>query len=218
VVWRGVVDAEAAADADVPAVVTESWGQGRRFGLLPLADGRVYWFAGVYGPQDIGAGDDLAAVAERFTGWHDPIPRLLAATRPQSLLRHDIQYLRDPLPSYVYGRVALLGDAAHAITPDIGQGAALALEDAVVLTVALSDEPNDVPAALARYDLARRERTQRLVRVSARVCRMAAGRNPVTAWLRDQLVGMIPAGVFLRAANGALSWTPPTTCTVRSTL
>jgi 2-polyprenyl-6-methoxyphenol hydroxylase-like FAD-dependent oxidoreductase len=185
---RGVVD------ADVPVAVTES--RGRRFG----------------------AGDDLAAVAARFAGWHDPVPRLLAATRPESVLRHDIQYLRDPLPSYVHGRVALLGDAAHAITPDIGQGAAVALEDAVVVTAALADQPDELPAALTRYDLARRERTQRLVRVSERVGRIAAGRKPVTAWLRDHLAGLIPAELFLRAMDGALSRTPPTTQPLRSSL
>ncbi len=213
VVWRGVVD----GGVDVPAAVTESWGRGERFGVVPLADGRVYWFAGVYGPEGTGAGHDLAALAERFAGWHDPIPRLLAATRPESVLRHDIQYLREPLPSYVDGRVALLGDAAHAITPDLGQGAALALEDAVVLTASLADRPDNVPAALARYDLARRERTQQLVRVSAQVGRIVAGCNPVTAWLRNQLVGLIPAGLFLRATDGALSWTPPT-CPLRSSV
>jgi 2-polyprenyl-6-methoxyphenol hydroxylase-like FAD-dependent oxidoreductase len=131
VTWRGVVD------ADVPASVTETWGRGQRFGVVPLGDGRAYWFACVTGRP--GTDHDLAELAEQFAGWPDPVRQLLAATRPESVLRHDIQYLRDPLPSYVEDRVVLLGDAAHAITPDLGQGAALALEDAVVLTAALAD-------------------------------------------------------------------------------
>jgi 2-polyprenyl-6-methoxyphenol hydroxylase-like FAD-dependent oxidoreductase len=64
----------------------------------------------------------------------------------------------DPLPRYARGRIALLGDATHAITPDLGQGAALALEDAVVLTAAVADT-DDVAAALWDYDAARRPRT-----------------------------------------------------------
>jgi 2-polyprenyl-6-methoxyphenol hydroxylase-like FAD-dependent oxidoreductase len=57
------------------------------------------------------------------------------ATPPQALLRNDIYTMAAPLPSYRHGRVVLLGDAAHAITPDLGQGAALALEDAVTLAI-----------------------------------------------------------------------------------
>jgi 2-polyprenyl-6-methoxyphenol hydroxylase-like FAD-dependent oxidoreductase len=194
----------------LPAAVTETWGRGQRFGVVPLTDGRIYWFACATGSEGIGAGDDLAAVAARFAGWHAPIPRLLVGTRPETVLRHDIYDLRVPLSSYVDSPVVLLGDAAHAITPDLGQGAALALEDAVVLTAALADQPDNISAALTRYDLARRERTQRLVRISAHIGQVAGWRHPAAAWLRNHLIGLIPPGLFLRAADAALSWTPPT--------
>jgi 2-polyprenyl-6-methoxyphenol hydroxylase-like FAD-dependent oxidoreductase len=123
VAWRGVVEADAASRAGVPASVTESWGRGQRFGIVPLADGRVYWYATAVGPSGTGQDESLSEVAARFSGWHDPIPALLAATQPDALVRHDIAYLREPLPSYVDGRVALVGDAAHAITPDLGRAA-----------------------------------------------------------------------------------------------
>jgi 2-polyprenyl-6-methoxyphenol hydroxylase-like FAD-dependent oxidoreductase len=90
------------------------------------------------------------------------------------------------------------------------QGAALALEDAVVLTAELAGRPDDPTAALTRYDIARRERTQRLVQISDRVGRLAGMRNPVAAWLRDNLAALIPPALFLRATDGAVSWTPPT--------
>jgi 2-polyprenyl-6-methoxyphenol hydroxylase-like FAD-dependent oxidoreductase len=201
--WRAVVDADAAESVTRQRSVTETWGRGQRFGIVPLADGRVYWFA-----TGVGGAAPLSTVAARFAGWHPPIPQLLAATRPDALLQHRIEYLRDPLPGYVHGRVALLGDAAHAITPDLGQGGALALEDATVLATELG-AASDVPAALARYDAARRERTQHLVRASAAVGRVAQWRNPLAAGIRDTLLAAAPTRLYLNGSADTFAWTPP---------
>jgi 2-polyprenyl-6-methoxyphenol hydroxylase-like FAD-dependent oxidoreductase len=205
VTWRSVVDRPTTA-ADHRTPVTETWGRGHRFGIVPLADGRVTWFATT--PRDGDAPDDLAALASRFDRWHDPIPQLLAATRPEALLHHDINYLREPLPTYAVGRIALLGDAAHAMTPDLGQGGAMALEDAAELTAVLAADPEDIPRALARYDAARRPRTQAIVRASARVARIAQLSHPVAATLRNLAARLTPAGVYLSSSEPTLSWQP----------
>lgn len=204
--WRGVTPIVAGLP-DMPGV-TESWGLGLRFGVVPLADGRVYWFAGITGTQGAHAQESLADVAARFTGWHEPIPALLAATPPDALLAHDIFHLAKPVSSYVSGRVALLGDSAHAMTPDLGQGACQAIEDAVTLAAFTADAA-DIGSALRGYDLTRRPRTQRLVRASSRVARLANAHNPIGAGLRDVAAWLLPNIAFLRATDDIFGWRPP---------
>jgi 2-polyprenyl-6-methoxyphenol hydroxylase-like FAD-dependent oxidoreductase len=137
IAWRGLVAAEDAPAGCRDFGATETWGRGMRFGIVPLGDGQVYWFAVLTAPAGSHREDTLDDLLTLFGGWHDPIPALLRATRPESLLLHDIRYLATPLPSFHRGRVVLLGDAAHAMTPDLGQGGCQALEDAVALCAAL---------------------------------------------------------------------------------
>ncbi|OQO94691.1 hypothetical protein B1813_00880 [Saccharomonospora piscinae] len=208
VCWRGVAPPGAGSGLADPPVWTDSWGRGVRFGTAPLVDGRVFWYGSAAGPEGAFANDTLDDVATRFHGWHDPIPEVIAATDPKALLRNDIYYVADPLPSFVSGRVVLLGDAAHAVTPDIGQGACLAIEDAVVLGIALAgaEEPD---SALRAYDAARRPRTQKLAQISGRSARVQQTRNPVGAGLRDLLIRLMPARAYLNAGAETLAWSPP---------
>jgi FAD binding domain len=101
-------------------------------------------------------------VRRLFGGWHDPVPALLAATPPDALSRLDIDDLGGPLPTFRRGRCVLLGDAAHAMAPDLGQGANQALDDAATL-VRLTGT-TDLDRALDEYDRLRRPRTQRIAR------------------------------------------------------
>jgi 2-polyprenyl-6-methoxyphenol hydroxylase-like FAD-dependent oxidoreductase len=178
----------------------ETWGRGERFGYAPLPDGRVYCFAAVNAAEGA-AGDGMAGLRRRFGGWHDPIPELLDAVDEETVLHHDL-YELPPLRSYVSGRVALVGDAAHAMTPNLGQGACQAIEDAVVLGEALDS------GGLADYDRARRPRTRRIARRSRRIGRVAQWSSPVAVTLRDTVVRLTPESAFLRSFAPVLDWTP----------
>lgn len=206
-VWRGIVPVRTVEGLEAKAILSETWGRGARFGIALISDERIYWFACESMREGATPNHSLDDLAARFHHWHAPVPQLLAATPPDTLLRHDVYYLKDSLPSFVRGRTALLGDAAHAVTPDIGQGACLSIEDAVVLAAAL--ERDDIDEGLKAYDAARRPRTERLAQISGKLGQILQVRNPAVAWVRDIAIGLLPSSAFLRFAGGAFSWTPP---------
>ena len=206
--WRCIAPAPSTREPVNPPVWTDSWGRGVRFGAAPLTGGRVFWYASLRGPEGRIPEQTLEQLAARFRDWHPPIVELITSSRPEALLRNDVYFVRDPVPSFVDGRVVLLGDAAHAVTPDIGQGACLAVEDAVVLAAATAGT-DDLDAALRHYDETRRPRTQNLARISGRSARVQQVRNPIGATLRDQFVRLTPKRTYLNAAADALGWTPP---------
>jgi 2-polyprenyl-6-methoxyphenol hydroxylase-like FAD-dependent oxidoreductase len=146
--WRGLFDL---ADVDVdPLAEAEVWGQDGHFGYLPIGHGRAYWFAAADGITQ-----DTEAVVAHFSGWKgSPVPDLIAATDPASIIRSDLHDFVRPLPHWSKGRVTLAGDAAHPMLPGMAQGANQALEDIQALGTALESYA-DVEAALQVYEQVR---------------------------------------------------------------
>ncbi|MGW3076049.1 FAD-dependent monooxygenase [Kitasatospora sp. NPDC001132] len=186
-----------------------TWGHGAEFGHIAFPDGTAEWHAVLNAPAGVRYPDPLTEVRRRFARWHEPIPALLAATRPEAVLHHDVNELATPLPSYVSGRIALLGDAAHAMTPHLGQGACQALEDAVTLAAALT-ETRTVEGALARYDAVRRPRSQTVARDARRAGRMGQQlAHPLAVGLRNAAIRLTPPGAMVRTVLRHADWTPP---------
>ncbi|MFB7654638.1 MULTISPECIES: FAD-dependent monooxygenase [unclassified Streptomyces] len=186
-----------------------TWGRGAEFGHIAFLDGRAEWHAVLNLPAGTRFADPLAELRRRFHTWHDPIPALLDATRPEAVLHHDVNELRTPLTSYTAGRIALLGDAAHAMTPNLGQGACQALEDAVTLAAALDTGPT-VEAALARYNAERRPRSQAVARAARQAGRMGQQlSHPVAVALRNTAMRLTPSRVATRMILRHHAWVPP---------
>ncbi|GII76751.1 monooxygenase [Sphaerisporangium rufum] len=194
---------------------SESWGgAGQVFGITPLAGERVYCYATAPLHRPGILPGHRAELRRLFAGWHDPIPRLLAELKEENVIQNDIWSLEPPLPAFHSGRVALLGDAAHAMTPNMGQGACQSIEDAVVLAAELRPalaDPAALGPALAAYSAARQPRTAAIMRRSKTFCRLTQWSNPVAVRLRE--AAMATAGrlgdVTLRQFDDVFNWRPP---------
>jgi 2-polyprenyl-6-methoxyphenol hydroxylase-like FAD-dependent oxidoreductase len=189
--------------------LSTSWDRGTEIGVLPLTGDDVYWWITCVAEPGIRPADARAHLRRRFGHWHDPIPALIDATPPGHVLQHDLHHLATPLPSYVRGRIALLGDAAHAMPPFLGQGGGQALEDAVVLAHAVSTE-DSITAALRAYDARRRPRSQQVARASVRAGKLGPQlTRPAATALRTALLRLAPAGATARIGAGISGWRPP---------
>jgi 2-polyprenyl-6-methoxyphenol hydroxylase-like FAD-dependent oxidoreductase len=166
---------------------------GERFGCMLLADGRTYWYATWPAtPEPAEPAAVLAMLRARRVGWHPSVDALLAATDPAAVHVTETVRLVAPLPALAIGRIALLGDAAHAMTPDLGQGGCQAFEDAVALGALLDGAgPADVPSLLARYDALRRPRTAALQQQARYMNRLLRLRGPAGR-LRDAALRAVP--------------------------
>lgn len=206
--WRFVAAAPTAGASSVEP--SETWGRGTVFGVVPLAGGRVYCYASAPTPPGARHNDETAELQRRFGTWHDPIPALIGAVSPGDVLHDDVYWIAEPLPAYHRGRVALLGDAAHAMTPHLGQGACQAIEDAVVLTsVAGTGAGTD----LAAYTSARMRRTRMVADSSYRASRLTGTTSRAAVALRNTgiwLAGHFAPGIMVRQLAPVASWTPPT--------
>jgi 2-polyprenyl-6-methoxyphenol hydroxylase-like FAD-dependent oxidoreductase len=197
--WRAVVPFPHARVA--PGM---SWGRGSRFGTMPVREGQVNWFAARNAPA--GGQDDVATLSATllaaFGAWHAPTAELITTTDPASVLRNDI-FDRPPLGRWSEGRRTLLGDAAHPMTPSLGQGACQALEDAVVLADCLATIPA-VPQALHTYDTQRIPRTRAVQQQAQLLDRLIQLEHPLLCYARDLLFRSMPPALRARRLRAIL--------------
>lgn len=180
---------------------SETWGDGRLIGIVPLANDLTYIYATSSQPAGQSSTMDASTMRSRFEGWHDPIADVLALVSDERLLAHDVHWLRHPLPAFHRGNVALVGDAAHAMMPNLGQGACQAIEDAVTLAVRADD--------LAAYSRERMPRTRKIALMSAVFGRIAHLRSPLLAFGRNRAVELSAYVGSSKAVAGLVDWRPP---------
>ncbi|MDH6144099.1 2-polyprenyl-6-methoxyphenol hydroxylase-like FAD-dependent oxidoreductase [Kitasatospora sp. GP30] len=205
--WRTLIPSPPRA----PSAVGEIWGSGGLVGVVPLVERQLYVYAAALATDGSRAadGDELAELRRHFGTWCEPVPELLAAADPNRVLRHDVWEIADPLPAYHHGRVALLGDAAHAMSPFQGQGACQAIEDALVLATTLGTDP---VTTLPAYTAARLPRTTAIVAGSRRVGALVARNTPAGVLVRDALLavtGLLPQRLVLRQMARTYGWEAP---------
>lgn len=193
--WNGLVAAdEALAPANTWVIYV---GEHKRASLMPVAGDRFYFFFDVPLPKGTPATPETyqAELKQHFQGWAKPVQTLIERINPFETARPEIHDV-GPLDRFVRGRVALLGDAAHATCPDLGQGGCQAMEDGLVLTNYLMTTNFGLEYALQRYELERKQRANPVVEKARKRAEQIHGKDPViTQQWYDQLATEKPTDV-----------------------
>lgn len=214
--WRGLAVASPRIREIIKTgSVSETWGRGTRFGVVPIDGDRAYWFAVAPVHPFRDAARARQFLLAMFQRWHDPIASLIEQSAEDTILESRIVD-RLPIPTWHAGRLVLIGDAAHPMTPNLGQGGCQAIEDAVVLGHLLGERENrrathslldegvgggstrtdnsrsSLEAVLERFEHHRRARVYRIVKQSYAVGDLAMRSNPLFVGFRDLAIRLTP--------------------------
>lgn len=206
--WRGLL-----TDTQLPDPLVELWGPEAEFGMMRISPTQVYWYGYVRQPEGVQCTDEHAGVTDRFADFAPLVRQVIARTRPEHLMRHDVYYLPPTLPTYTYGRTVLVGDAAHGALPTMGQGAATALEDGATLGSMLGAAgtgPAALAAALTTFDADRRPRCRAIARQAQLMARFGADlRGGWPQQVRNALIRLVPGALVVRSGAGLVGWQVP---------
>lgn len=209
--WFGITEADGSA---TEPTFRELDGPGARFITFPVGGREVYWSAIANAAEgtiaEAGGAEiegDKQMLLQRHAGWAPPTESLLEATDPSVIYRREIAD-RDPIKKWGDGRVTLLGDAAHAMTINLGQGACQAIEDGVVLTNCLAAEDDPV-AGLRAYEARRIPRTAPVVRRSRMIGELGKWTNPLACRVRNQIQRVVFPTVAFREFKQTMAYEFP---------
>lgn len=185
-------------------VTGEFWGKGDRFGVVKLPGARLYWFAVVNAAEDSelrrqGARDRRTFkpfLRERFADYQFDVPAIIEHTDAEVIDFRDI-IDRPPQRGWSSGAVVLLGDAAHATTPNMGQGAGMALESALILARCLAGS-RTLRVALSRYEHTRWSRTRQITEMSWAIGQLVHREHVLARTFRDIVFRKVPPGLRQR--------------------
>jgi 2-polyprenyl-6-methoxyphenol hydroxylase-like FAD-dependent oxidoreductase len=195
-VWRGVARLEHAALQ--AGTASEIYGEGRRFGVGPVGLGRTGWWATANEPlaAEESPEEHAPKLSRLFDGWCAPVRELIEATPSETILRN-AAYDRPAAARWGEGRVTLLGDAAHPMTPNFGQGGCIAIEDAAVLARCLT-KYSDAEQALRLYESRRRARAARVASYSRLYGAVGQWQSSAATGLRARILSSVPESVGRR--------------------
>lgn len=193
--WRGIT--KNIGDVRLH-ISSEAWATFGRFGWAPLKNGDVYWFACINAPEhdEYYRSMDKHGVASYFSRYSKIVARLINESYDDYFLHHDIYDIK-PLDTYVYNRIVLLGDAAHATTPNMGQGAGQSIQDAYELMVAVQ-HCTTIEQAFSQFDSKRITKTNKVINLSRQIGWAAQWDNSLLVKARDTVFPFVPKSFLFR--------------------
>jgi 2-polyprenyl-6-methoxyphenol hydroxylase-like FAD-dependent oxidoreductase len=189
--WRAVIDNTALQLNEC----SETWGSKGRFGIVPLKNNKIYWFACINGTEQNSKFKNftVADLLKQFKNYHQPIASILQQTKNENIIWGDIIDV-EPMSKYAFANILLIGDAAHATTPNLGQGACQAIEDAVILADEIQKN-TDIKTAFKQFEKRRLKRTHWIINTSNRIGKIAQSENRLLIKIRDFIFRNSPKSV-----------------------
>ena len=173
----------------------ETWGPKGRFGITPLVNNQIYWYACKNTPLNSEVYEwDLEHIKKNFEDYSGLIRETLQKTKPSDLITTPIMDIK-PLNNYLYNRILLIGDAAHATTPNMGQGACMAIEDVCVLIDEIKNNPDNLINCFENYNKRRLHRTNYIITTSRIAGRVAQIENKIISEIRNFIFRKLPSNL-----------------------
>lgn len=203
--WRFVIEPDFDYDC---TVTTEMWGRGKRFGIVPIGREKIYCFTTLNAAPRAPEYETLSLdrFREIYEEFGSAVPLILRSIRSgEHLIHNDLEDVY--IEKWHKGCVVLIGDAAHALTPNLGQGAAMAIEDAFVLANELKRNA-DIVFALRNYAESRRKRVDAIHSQSYRFGRVAQYESGIACFLRNLALRAMPDSLILKNIESVLGGAP----------
>ncbi|MDH5033137.1 FAD-dependent monooxygenase [Chryseobacterium cucumeris] len=192
--WRGLVDYDLPEKYHQEAF--EMWGKGKRFGFVKISDRKVYWYACI-NEKSFGR---YWQIEDIFYDFDPLVLKIIEATRHENIICNPISDLA-PIPQWYSENLCLIGDAAHATTPNMGQGACQAIEDAYIIGKLMEDH-QDFNVIFKKFQSTRRKKVDYIVNTSRTI-------GKVSQWekgnsIRNFLMGLLPESMNQKMAKKIL--------------
>lgn len=198
-IWRGVVK----TDFDI-GYGSETYGQGKRVGIVPIKDGVYGWWATCN--EEFMQDDSPEGTKEKlnhlFADWHSPITDLI--NNSENIIKNSLAD-RKPHRGWTKGNATLLGDAAHPTTPNLGQGGCMAIEGSYILARSIQ-KYGLTKRAFDRYEELQYPRSEKIVKESLKLGKMGQLSNPILIGLRNFAFKIMPSSVAMKMIDKFFSY------------
>jgi len=185
VCWRGISNAK--INKKYKVELNEIWGKGNRFGFVHITQEKTYWFALINKNKFKTKDEDLLKI---FSDYPKLVKDIISNTKKTEILCNEIWDLK-PIDKWFKGNVCLLGDACHATTPNMGQGAVQAIESAMALSICLKEEKS-IETAFLKYEKIRKEKANEIIKTSWLLGKIAQSDNLIICLLRNFILKITP--------------------------
>ncbi|MCF6351792.1 MAG: FAD-dependent oxidoreductase [Cyclobacteriaceae bacterium] len=192
--WRGITEIEISDKYQTE--LNELWGKGKRFGFVAIENNRYYWYALTNYKKNYKEEFKEVDLVEFYSDFNPLIGQIIKSTPKENILTHEMADLK-PIPAWYNKKVCLLGDSAHATTPNLGQGACQAIESAMVLANCLAKHKT-TGNAFAAYQNTRIKKAINVVNTSWRIGKMIHLENSFAIKLRNLILRIIPEKIVAK--------------------